>query len=259
MFSDSWVRILQSFPPRTHSRRPRPVLTRKGATGRLSLEQLEHRLVPSAYTVTTTADSGPGSFRDAINQINCDHTGQYANAQGIDEIDFNISADTDTGGGFNATTGVATISPLSALPSVENTVFVNGYSQPGASCNTLLGVGKVGVAPGNSDLYGDNAVLKIVLNGENLGPAGYLIQGPEGVNGLELDGNNSTVQGLVVNSCPGFGIVVTGTNDTVLGNFVGTDFTGTQALGNTGGVAAEGVNDIVGGTRARGSQPYLRQ
>src|SRR5208282_4524293 len=49
----------------------------------------------------------------------------------VDEIDFNITATSDTGGGFNAGTGVATITPQSALPSITNAVLINGYTQQG--------------------------------------------------------------------------------------------------------------------------------
>src|SRR5205085_8910921 len=82
---------------------------------RLDLERLEDRTVLSApYVVNTTADSGPGSLRDAINQINADTShALYASPSNpsVDEIDFNITAASDTGGGYNAGTGVATITP----------------------------------------------------------------------------------------------------------------------------------------------------
>src|SRR5262245_21697634 len=71
-------------------------------TAKPRLEVLEDRTLPSAYVVTTTADFGPGSLRDAITQINADtsHT-LYASAgnPSVDEIDFNITAASDTGGG----------------------------------------------------------------------------------------------------------------------------------------------------------------
>src|SRR5262249_22983994 len=62
---------------------------------------------PSAYVVTTTADSGPHSLRDAINQINADaRHNLYVSSSNptVDEIDFDITAACDTGGGFNAGT-----------------------------------------------------------------------------------------------------------------------------------------------------------
>ncbi len=49
----------------------------------LRLEQLEEYILPSTYTVTTTADSGAGSLRQAILDSN-------GNA-GANVIDFNIT------------------------------------------------------------------------------------------------------------------------------------------------------------------------
>jgi hypothetical protein len=52
-----------------------------------------------------------------------------------DEIHFDIP-ETDTG--RNATAGVVTIKPTSALPAISDGVTVNGYGQPGASPNTNI-------------------------------------------------------------------------------------------------------------------------
>jgi hypothetical protein len=134
--------------------------------------------------VTTTADSGPGSLRDAINQINADTAGnQYLGSHGVDEIDFAITAASDQAGsgtGFNANTGVATITPQSGLPTIVNPVFIDGYTQ-----------GQGTSFPASATLaVGDNAVIDVVLDG---GPqlAGTI---PEG---LLIGGGSSTVQGLV--------------------------------------------------------------
>src|SRR5947209_19116721 len=153
-----WLQRLRA----TLTRRPTARSRRKAPPhARLLLEALEDRVVPSAYVVTTTADSGPGSLRDAITQVNADpsHT-LYASPSNssVDEIDFNITAASDTGGGFNAGTGRATITPPTLpvhtpginLPAISNAVLIDGYSQAGASTNTLTA--------------GDNAVLKVQLD-----------------------------------------------------------------------------------------------
>jgi hypothetical protein len=221
---------------------------------KLHLELLEDRTVPSSapYVVTTTADSGPGSLRDAINQINADTSFIYANPSnpGVDEIDFNITAASDTAGGgtgFNATTGVATIKPLSALPQITNFVTINGYTQPGSTPNTLLGPSALGSTDPilHPEKYGDNAVLKVELDGELAGPA----------TGLILQKGGQTVEGLVINRFKGTGLQVgydaAISNVTIQGNFIGTDVTGTQALGNLGiNLYVQGTTDnvLVGGT-----------
>jgi hypothetical protein len=64
---------ISRYIPRPHRYRGR---NRKGhrkpRRQRLYLEVLEDRMVLSPYIVTTTADSGTGSLRDAITQINAD-------------------------------------------------------------------------------------------------------------------------------------------------------------------------------------------
>jgi hypothetical protein len=159
-----FARALSRTNRRTISRRPRL------ATLRPRLEALEDRTLLSAYVVTTTADNGPGSLRDAINQVNADTShALYASPSNpnVDEIDFNITADSNAAGypagqatGYNATTGVATITPHSALPAITNAVLINGYTQ---------GQGTSLAATPNTLAVGDNAVLKIDLDGSQAG------------------------------------------------------------------------------------------
>jgi hypothetical protein len=107
----------------------------------------------STLTVTNTNDDGEGSLRQAIEVANV--------ASGADTIKFNIPGD-----------GPHTIPPDSALPSITEPVIIDGYSQPGASPNTLA--------------VGNDAVLKIELSGAGA------------ANGLEIEADNSTVKGLVI-------------------------------------------------------------
>src|SRR5262249_14353827 len=72
----------------------------------------------STFTVTNNNDSGAGSLRQAITDAN--------NHVGLDTIEFNIP-----GGGVHA------ITLASALPSVTDPVIIDGYTQTGASPNTL--------------------------------------------------------------------------------------------------------------------------
>jgi hypothetical protein len=54
-------------------RKQRPIRSRPAARfQRLWLEQLEDRCVPATFTVMNTADSGPGSLRDAVASANAD-------------------------------------------------------------------------------------------------------------------------------------------------------------------------------------------
>lgn len=129
------------------------------------------------------------------------------------------------------TTGVATISPTSALPEITNPVTIDGYSQPGVKPNTLV--------------TGNDAVLKIELSGTSA----------TGVNGLLIFATNSTVKGLVINRWKFHGVQIGApgvTGNKVVGNYVGTDASGTQDLGNSidGVNVTTGSNNTVGGTEA---------
>jgi CSLREA domain-containing protein len=211
---------------------------------------------PSTLTVNTTDDNNFGacfpshcSLREAILAANFEAT--FSNP-GVITINFQIPAGDpnhfyyadDTSAGHltraNVTATAAsddttiagidpdwphswwTISPQSALPSINATATVDGYSQPTASANTSASA--------------DNAVLRIELNGAGAGVS---------TNGLS--GSNATLKGFVVNRFGGNGINLVG-NLTAAGNFVGTDASGTLALANGGtGFSSNGFSNTVGG------------
>jgi uncharacterized repeat protein (TIGR01451 family) len=162
--------------------------------------------------VTTTNDSGPGSLREAIQIAN-----QHISAGG-DTITFAIPG-----------SGVQSINVSNALPVLQDPVLIDGFTQPGASANTLCS--------------GNNAVLRVALYG------GFATGS---MDGLRLAGlGNCTVRGLSLNTFPGNGItVLSGTNHQVAGCQIGLDTTG-AAAGNTGkGVQVLGpaaANRIGGG------------
>ncbi len=170
----------------------------------------------TTYTVTTTADSGPGSLRQAITDANGN--------VGADTIEFNIVG-----------SGVQTIAPASALPQITDGVTIDGYTQPGASPNT------------NAPDQGTNAVLLIEIDGTNTGTgseAAVLFFAPAS--------GNSAVRGLVINRGKWAGIRVSGVAGmSIDGNFIGTDPTGTAAHANTdfGIQVNNGASSItIGGT-----------
>ena len=169
----------------------------------------------------TTSTGEDCTLRAAIQETNA--------TPGADVINFNIPE------AFrDPSSGVATISPNSELPTVTGTVIIDGYSQPGSSPNTLA--------------KGTNAVLKIELNGANSGsPAA----GP--ADGLEItaDGADSVVKGLVINRFGNQGVRIPGSNVRIEGNFIGTDPSGTIDLGNRGAgvdIVSGASTDTVGGT-----------
>ncbi|QIN77721.1 hypothetical protein GBA65_03430 [Rubrobacter marinus] len=165
------------------------------------------------FTVTNTNDSGDGSLRQALEVANL----YSPSCIGI-TIGFNIPGE-----------GVHTIRPASDLPPIPACVTVDGYSQPGAKANTLR--------------QGNDAVLKIELNGENAGSR---------ASGLRMDGTDSAVRGLAINRFAYYGVFLHGGRADycdVQGNYIGTDATGTRDLGNkTAGVFIAGDSNTIGGT-----------
>jgi hypothetical protein len=173
----------------------------------------------TTFTVTNTGDNGgvdpaPGAGTGTLRQAIVD-----ANATaGTDTINFNIPG-----------SGVHTISPAATLPTISGAVLIDGYTQPGnggpnAHPNTLA--------------IGDDAVLLIQLDGPLLD---FVLR-------LLSSGSGSTVKGLVISRCPE-PFLINGTGNTIVGNFVGTDPTGTMAvnvIGNMIDVRASG--NTIGGT-----------
>ncbi|MBX3400671.1 MAG: right-handed parallel beta-helix repeat-containing protein [Gemmataceae bacterium] len=93
---------------------------------RLKLLELEDRVTPATFTVTTTADSGAGSLRQAILDANA--TG------GADFIFFSI------GGG-----GTQTIALSTPLPALTDEVIIAGNTQPGYTSTPLIRVNGSGI------------------------------------------------------------------------------------------------------------------
>ncbi|MEO8460427.1 MAG: hypothetical protein ABI451_07855, partial [Dokdonella sp.] len=92
------------------------------------------------FTVTNANDSGAGSLRQAIAAANV--------LPGSDTITFNIPGE-----------GPFTIAVASSLPTLDSAITIDGYTQPGASANTL------------SDA--SNAVLLIRIDGVSAGAIAY--------------------------------------------------------------------------------------
>jgi hypothetical protein len=195
----------------------------------------------ATITVTTTSDDitpndGSVSFREALTAINAgndlgdpDITAQNPGLFGTnDTIAFNI-----TGGGVRTINVGTDASAVGIpLPTIRRQVLINGYTQGGASVNTLV--------------HGDNAVLLIQVNGTNAGL---------GANGLDLGtgSGSSTVRGLIINQFSGNGIAIESDGNVITGNFIGTDPTGNAAgPGNAGdGIVIAGANGNTIGTPAK--------
>ena len=200
-----------------------------GMIAALSLMPAPSADAATTFTVNRTADTPDANLSNAACDVNTTASGkqctlraaiQQANATaGADTIRFAIPG----------TTGVKTISPASVLPTVTEQVTIDGYTQPGAHPNTLA--------------VGNDAALKIQLNGTNVGN-----------NGLEISNSSSSViKGLVINRFGLAGIAVGGDSvaNRIEGNFIGTNAAGTLDRGNATDAVAifDGPSEtVVGGT-----------
>ncbi|OLE00244.1 MAG: hypothetical protein AUI36_44510 [Cyanobacteria bacterium 13_1_40CM_2_61_4] len=119
----------------------------------------------ATFTVTTTADDGPGSLRQAIIVSNL-NMGPSANV-----INFNIPG-----------VGVKTISPLSPLPTITAPVTIDGFTQPGSGSSGLLieldGTNAGANANGLTITSGHCNIYSLVVNRFNA--AGVSIQTGDG-------------------------------------------------------------------------------
>ena len=168
------------------------------------------------FTVTSTADAGAGTLRQAILDANA--------APGADIIDFDIPG-----------SGVQTIVPALPLPTITETVTIDGYTQSGASPNT------------NGPELGTNAQLMIEIDGTSTGALTS-----DAILILASVANGSTIRGLVLNRAGSSGILVSGIDGAVIeGNFIGTNPAGTAGLGNAfAGILLNtgAANVTIGGT-----------
>ena len=169
------------------------------------------RLVEQEFVVTTTADNGDNSNpTGSLRQaiLNADSNGGGA-------VVFNILT---SDGGYQASPESFTIHPLSALPSLSSQVSIDGTSEASFLSQTY-------------------SKPIIVLSGIDAGTAV----------GLTLNGSHSTIDGLVIDNFDGDGIDVTGNNNVIQSDYIGTDVTGALAAANTGdGVLITGANNAIG-------------
>ena len=156
---------------------------------------------------------------------NTNDSGSGSLRQAMTDANSNLGTDTI---GFNIPgPGVHTIPLASPLPVILDPVIIDGTTQPGFASTPII------------ELNGTNATE------------------PPGVAGFQIRTGFTTVRGLVINRFPHDGIVLeTGESAVIEGNFIGTDASGTKALGNgdNGVVAVGGASgteaskNIIGGT-----------
>jgi hypothetical protein len=179
----------------------------------------------TTYTVTSSADSGPGTLRQSLQK-----------ALPGDRITFDPTAFPPL--------SPATIKLQTALPSISE-----GQTLDASNAGVIL--------DGSAAPSGTNGILigsdhNVIQGLEIVGFAGdgILVGGPNNtIGGDRAQGSGPSGQGNVVSGNGGSGIYVQGPSNRVVGNYVGVDATGTKALGNgINGVDIMNANNIIGGT-----------
>ena len=247
----------------------------RSARGPLTLEQLEGRQVLAAlfasetYVVSTLADAGPGSLRQAILDANAH--------KGADAIDFSVAG---------------TISLKSALPSITESLEIDGASDLGYvgrpvvtldfqnSAGLVVAAGADGsVIKSLSLVDSSNAGISLAASGvtvagnfiglradgttieSNRGDGVAILAGAHD-NVIGSGGSASTFQlSNVISGNRGNGVSITGpgaTNNHVAMNFIGTDLSGTLRRGNGGNgvvITAGASKNLIGGEATGGNDP----
>jgi Bacterial Ig-like domain (group 3)/Right handed beta helix region len=211
----------------------------------------------ATFTVTTTNDSGAGSLRQAILDVN-------VTAGPPHTIAFNIPG-----------TGVHTIAPTSALPQLSVAVVLDGTTQPGYAVGSpVIEINGANAGPGTTAFYINQAgstVKGLIINGwgstglqvnggnctvlqnfigTNAAGTAGVMNGGSGVN--LMSGGNTVSRNVISSNSTGIWISqVAAAGNTIEGNHIGTNATGDAAIPNfTRGIVitAGATNTTIGGT-----------
>ena len=175
----------------------------------------------TTFVVNKIGDAADLNIANAVCDVSTNSGNQCTLRAAIQEANDTPGADTIN---FNITSTSKVIAPNSPLPPITGPVTINGYSQANTSVNTQV--------------TGNNAVLKVVLDGVNAGVD---------ASGLEIQGGSSVIQGLIIQRFDGTGLAVSGDRVVVKGNFIGTNGAGTAARANGTGVSVFGRENAIGG------------
>ncbi len=234
----------------------------------------------AAFTVNSTGDGADADLTNATCDVDTATAGDQCTLRAAIQ-EANDTPGTDTIGFDIPGTGVKTIAPASALPAATDPLTIDGTTQPGFSGSPVIELNGAGAGAGVDGLAitaGSSTVRGLVINrfsrhgillqtgggntvagnfiGTDATGAVALGNGFSGVRVNDSDNNaiggTSSADGNVI-SGNHEGIRLDGSEEsTVRGNRIGTDTTGTAAVGNfsTGVLLISASRCAVGGTAA---------
>jgi hypothetical protein len=212
----------------------------------LALALWSAALGAATFTVTTNADSGAGSLRQAILDANA--------AAGTDTIDFAIGS------------GPQSIALASNLPTIFEAVLVDAWTQPGFAGVPLIEVNGGGTRSGFRISTSNATVRGFVVNrcttamsvigSSNVVEGNYIGTNAAGTAALAntlfvvfVSGSNNRIGGSSANSRNVISgntnlvaVAVSGSGNVIQGNYIGTDANGTAAIPNGLGINVSGTS-----------------
>ncbi len=258
--------------------RPEPVVMTSKA-GEIVVVDSTTDIVDGGTTSISDLNASPGadgviSLREAITAAN--------NTVGADTVNFNIPVDTDAG--CDVGSGVCTIQPGGyGLPTITQPITIDGTSQPTFASTPVIEIdGSLALtdATGVAINVGNSTIRGLVINsfltnsdivmwgaGNNVVEGNFLGVDPTGTSNRTTTNSvhvyaisNNTIGGTTTaarnvisgNTSPAVALNAGASYNFVQGNFIGTDLTGTVALGNSGNdiVTLDSPNNTIGGTAA---------
>lgn len=202
------------------------------------------------FNVTTTADSGPGSLRQAILDANA--------APGADTIKFAI-----TGAG-----AAPVINITGTLPEITGTLTMEGTSQSGASLmeikssggdagDSIITIAATGCALKNirlSSAKADNILLRIhsgngnVIEGLHMGDTAGSDSPPAARHGIVVESDDNSLADCVIQSnISQDGVRISGNRNTIISSTIGYSIFGSTSAPGGSGKPDIGVH-LIGGT-----------
>jgi hypothetical protein len=242
-------------------------------------------------TVVNANDAGQGSLRQFLvnaNALSNSGLTQAGLTAGLDNAVFML-ADGTARPGMNAsdpsqfTAGVASIALQSALPTITDPVVLDATRQPGYASTPLIELNgtNAGVSANGLTISASASIVRGLAIDRFAGGNGILIQSAGGdtvsacfigtntagvaaanLRGIWIDSaGNNTIGGTTAaarniisgNTKDGVYVVNVGAaNNVIVGNYLGTDVTGTASVPNGHGVLilAGASNNVIGGTVA---------